>query len=88
MRKTKRTIRHLQSCRNAQKAKEQRRKNKVAQDKQRQALRKRIENHTLTLKAAIVAVGAIALMIGNKGGDVVKFVPKPRSEASPIRKAA
>lgn len=90
MRKSARTIRHLQRCREAQRAKKQRRKNKVAQDTARMQLRKRIENNTLCLKAAIVAVGLIAKGIHSlpNGGNVVKLPARKQTQASPTRKAA
>ena len=84
------TIRHLQRCKTAKKAKKQRRANKVAEDSARMALRKRVEGHTVTLKAAIIAIGAVAVAIHSmpKGGNVVKLPTKPKNQATPSRKAA
>ena len=90
MRKSARTIRHLQRCRNAQKRKKDKRAVEKAQNTARVALRKRIENHTLTLKAAIVAIGAVAVAINSMpmGGHVVKLPAKPKTQATPSRPAA
>lgn len=84
MKKSPKTIRHLQRCRDSAKVKKQRRKNKVARDKFRQLIRKRETEHTKTLRKALFTTASIAQWVVY-GGINAKL---PETQAEPKRKAA
>jgi len=84
MRKSPKTIRHLQRCRDSAKVKKQRRKNEMARDKFRQLIRKRETEHTKSLRQMLFTTASIAQW-AVYGGTNAKL---PETQAEPERKAA
>ena len=84
MRKSPKTIRHLQRCRDSAKVKKQRRKNEMARDKSRQLIRKRETEHTKSLRQMLFTTASIAQW-AVYGGTNAKL---PETQAETMRKAA
>lgn len=84
MRKSPKTVRHLQRCRDSAKAKKQRRKNQMARDKFRQLILKRETEHTKMLRQILFTTASIAQW-AVYGGINAKL---PETQAEPERKAA
>lgn len=84
MKKSPKTIRHLQRSRDSAKAKKQRRKTKMARDKFRQLIRKRETEHTKTLRQVLLTTASVAQWVVY-GGINAKL---PETQAEPQRKAA